>query len=666
MITEAVAEPPSGNASPRRRSRAKGRLLAGVVVCLGVLAGCTEQLSPRAPEEPEAAPAVDVPRYQDASAPVDERVDDLLARMTLEDKLGQMTLIEKGSVSAETAAELGIGAILSGGGGSPSPNTPRAWREMVGSYQAAASATPLGIPVLYGVDAIHGHNNLRGATIFPHNVGLAAARDPELVEAIGRATALETAATDIRWTYAPVLAVPQDPRWGRTYEAFGEDPELVGELGAALVRGLQGDDLTAETAVLATPKHWVGDGGTGWDTSTAPGYRIDQGMTLADEAELRSVHVAPYPASFDAGAITVMASYSGWENGKVHGDRSLLTDLLRDELGFEGMLVSDWGAVDQVLPGDYYGSVVRSIYAGIDLVMVPTDYELFLTALTGAVQQGDIEQDRIDEAVRRILTVKFAMGLFDRPSTSPDLIELIGSTEHRRLARDAVARSVVLLETDGETLPLDVAAQEPLLVAGPAANDVGTQAGGWTITWQGRSGATTEGTTILEALEVVRAGPVIYDRTGRFASRTEDARAPIGIAVVGERPYAEGVGDTDQLALSEQELEVVQRLHQRVDRLVVVLVTGRPLVLDDLATLADAIVVAWLPGTEGAGVVDVLTGAAPAGGRLPYTWPDDVTALDRERSDACDGAVYPYGYGLDSTGALLPGAARCEGGEAEG
>ena len=582
--------------------------------------------------------------------------------MTLDEKLGQMTLVEKGSISPEDAAERGVGAILSGGGGAPRPNTPKAWREMVGAYQDAATSTRLGIPVIYGVDAIHGHNNLRGATIFPHNVGLGAARDPALVEAIGRATAIETAATDIRWTYAPVLAVPQDIRWGRTYEAYGEDPALVTELGAALVRGLQGDDLTDETAVIATPKHWVGDGGTGWDTSTASGYRIDQGVTLADEDELRSVHVAPYPAAFDAGAITVMASYSSWENGKVHGDRYLLTDVLRDELGFEGMLVSDWGAVDQVLPGDYDGSVVRSIDAGVDLVMVPTDDERFLTALRAAVEQGDLDEARIDEAVGRILTVKFRMGLFDRRTTSADLVDGIGRAEHRALAREAVARSVVLLDTDGETLPLEVDSDATLLVAGPAANDVGIQSGGWTISWQGGTGDITEGTTIVAALADALEGEVVYDRTGRFASLEAESRRPVGLAVVGERPYAEGRGDDARLAISEQEVEVVRRLRERVDRLVVVLLTGRPLILGDVAELADVLAVAWLPGTEGSGVVDVLTGAEPSTGRLPYTWPQDVTVLDRVRSDACDGAAYPYGYGLELTGRPLAGAATCDAG----
>jgi beta-glucosidase len=646
----------AGTGSARRRA-----WHALVVVLALAATACTGASGDVADEPLAASPTPETPRYLDASAPVDERVTDLLGRMTLEEKLGQMTLVEKNALTPDIVSEVGIGAILSGGGGSPRPNTPDAWREMVGAFQDAALSTRLGIPMLYGVDAVHGHNNLRDAVIFPHNVGLGATRDPELVEAIGRATAEETAATDIRWTYAPVLAVPQDIRWGRTYEAFGEDPALVSELGAALVRGLQGDDLTAETSVLATPKHWVGDGGTGWDTSTAPGYRIDQGTTLADEDELRATHISPYPASFDAGAITVMASYSSWENGKVHGDRFLLTDVLRGELGFSGLVVSDWGAVDQVAPGDYYGSVVQSIEAGIDLVMVPTDFELFLTALRGAVEQGDIPEDRIDEAVSRILAVKFRMGLFERPSTSPELVERIGVAEHRALAREAVARSVVVLETDGETLPLEPTSTDTLLVAGTAADDVGIQSGGWTIGWQGDTGAITEGTTILQALQETVAGEIVYDRSGRFSSF--EGKAPLGIAVVGERPYAEGRGDSATLALPDTDVDVVTRLRDRVDRLVVVLVTGRPLVAGDVAGMADALVVAWLPGSEGAGVVDVLTGAQPAMGRTPFSWPTDASVLDRDRTGPCDGTLYPYGYGLDLTGSPLDTAATCDGGE---
>jgi beta-glucosidase len=627
------------------------RLLSGLVMLLALAAAaCTGEAGPAEP----VGGAV-----TSGGGSVEERVADLLSRMTLEEKLGQMALVEKGSVTPEELAEHGIGAVLSGGGGAPRPNTIAAWRELVAGYQEAAASTRLGIPVLYGVDAVHGHNNLRDAVVFPHNVGLGATRDAALVEAIGRATAVETAATDIRWTYAPVLAVPQDIRWGRTYEAYAEDPDLVAELGAALVRGLQGSDLGAETSVLATPKHWVGDGGTGWGTSTAQGYEIDQGVTLADEDELRRVHVAPYPSAFEAGAITVMASYSSWRDGKVHGDRFLLTDLLRDELGFDGLVVSDWGAVDQVVPGDHYASVVRSIEAGIDLVMVPTEFELFLTALRGAVEQGDLSEERIDEAVGRILTTKLRMGLFDRVSTSPELADQVGEDAHRALARRAVAASAVLLTTDGTVPVPDPGAGGTVLVAGPAAHDVGIQSGGWTISWQGDTGPTTAGTTVLEGLEEALEADVLYDRTGRSVD-LDGVRPSVGVAVVGERPYAEGRGDSATLALSDRDVAVVAALRARVDRLVVVLISGRPLVVPEVLDIADVVVAAWLPGSEGAGVADVLTGAVGFSGRLPYTWPEDVTVLDRVRTGPCDGAVFPYGYGLDGSGALLADAARCD------
>lgn len=596
------------------------------------------------------------PAYLDATAPVEERVADLLGRMSLDDKVGQMTLVEKGSITPEELAAARVGAVLSGGGGAPRPNTPAAWREMVGAYQDAAAGTDLAIPVLYGVDAVHGHNNLRGAVVFPHNVGLGATRDAALVEAIGRATAVETAATGIRWNYAPVLAVPQDIRWGRTYEAYGEDPALVAELGAALVRGLQGDDLAADTAVVATPKHWVGDGGTGWGTSIAPGYQIDQGVTLADEATLREVHVAPYPAAFDAGAITVMASYSSWENGKVHGDRFLLTDVLRGELGFDGMVVSDWAAVDQVRPGDLYGSIVQSVDAGVDLVMVPSEYELFQTALRGAVEQGDLSRERLDQAVGRILEVKFRMGLFEQPLPSESLVAGIGSEEHRALAREAAARSAVLLRTDGAALPVEVPAGERLLVAGPAADDIGIQSGGWTISWQGGTGDVTAGSTILDGLTGAVAGEVVYNRTGRF----EGGTGSVGVAVVGERPYAEGRGDDADLRLSDSDRDVVARLRDSVERLVVVILSGRPLVLGDDLAAADAVVAAWLPGSEGAGVADVLVGSVPFEGRLPFTWPVSVEALGASRASECDGALHPYGFGLATTGQPLPGASTCD------
>lgn len=595
-----------------------------------------------------------MPVYLDANAATDERVADLLGRMTLEEKLGQMTLVEKGSITPADVSEYGIGALLSGGGGSPSPNSVEAWREMVTGFQDAALDTRLMIPMLYGTDAVHGHNNLRGAVIFPHNVGLGATRDADLVREIGRVTAIETAATGIRWTYSPVLAVPQDIRWGRTYEAFGEDPTLVSELGAALVEGLQGENLTEDTSVLATPKHFVGDGGTEWGSGFT--YTMDQGVTKGDEDELRAVHVAPYPASFDAGAVTVMASYSSWENGKVHGDDFILTELLRDDLGFDGFVVSDWAAVDQVKPGDLYGSIVQSINAGIDLVMVPTNYELFLTAISGAVSQGDISEERIDEAVRRILTVKFDMGLFEQPMPSAQYVDQVGSQEHRTLARQAVGKSLVLLETEPDVFPLELTTSRVLL-AGDAADDIGIQSGGWTISWQGRPGDVTTGTSIYDALQDVSGPELVFNKFGRF---TEDG--DVGIVVVAERPYAEGRGDSSTLGLSEADLGVIAKVRPRVETLVVVVIAGRPVILGPEFDEADAVVAAWLPGTEGAGIVDVFVGDMPFGGVLPFTWPDSIESLGTVRTDPCEGARFPYGYGLAHDGSLL-GPKACEGAE---
>ncbi len=628
--------------------------MARTIAVAIVFAACTTPAATTTTPTPTPAtvlstPGTNGPVYQDSTASVELRVADLLARMSLDEKIGQMTLVEKGSISPEEVTDYHIGALLSGGGGAPRPNTPDAWRDMVEEFQDAALATQLGIPVLYGVDAVHGHNNLRNAVIFPHNIGLGATRNAELVERIGRATAIETAATGIRWNYSPVLAVPQDIRWGRTYEAFGEDPSLVTALGAAMVRGLQGPDLTAADAVLATPKHFVGDGGTEWGTSTV--YRIDQGVTTAEEAELRTVHLAPYPASFDAGAVTVMASFSSWENGKVHGDQYLLTDVLRDELGFGGLVVSDWGAVDQIDPGNYYDSIVQAINAGIDLVMVPTEFELFQTALGGAVEQGDVPLERIDEAVARILAVKFQMGLFEQPFGGADLVASIGSPEHRELARQSVAESVVVLETTPGLLPLDPSTR--ILLAGAAANDIGMQSGGWTISWQGSTGDITDGTTIFDALAAATSGELEFDLFGRSGER-----APVGIAVVGETPYAEGRGDSETLELDRTALRVVTEMRDRVDRLIVILITGRPLILGPEFDDIDALLVAWLPGSEGAGVVDILFGGRPVRGTLPFTWPSSVETIGARD---CGQIAYPFGYGLGLDGRPLADAVVCEG-----
>lgn len=587
----------------------------------------------------------------DAGQSVEARVEEILARMTLAEKIGQMTLVEKNSISPAEVKRYFIGGVLSGGGGYPQPNTPEAWQEMVEAFQQEAQATRLGIPLLYGVDAVHGHNNLKGATVFPHNVGLGATGDTELVERIGRATAEEMAATGIYWNFAPVVAVARDIRWGRTYEAYSEEAELVTTLGAAYVRGLQGHDLTGPTGVMATPKHFIGDGGTAWGTSTTEDYSLDQGDTLVDEATLRAVHLPPYIAAIEEGAWSIMVSFSSWQGEKVHARADLLTDLLKHELGFQGFLVSDWQAIDQIDPDDYAASVTTAINAGIDMNMVPYDYQRFIATLTQAVEQGDVSEARIDDAVRRILRAKFALGLFDPAKEDAISPGVIGSPENRALAREAVARSVVLLQNNREALPIGPTVDR-IFVGGEAADDIGIQSGGWTIEWQGKTGNITPGTTILEGITAA-VGPettVHFNRFGRFERILDEQGAPavaaIGIAVVGEKPYAEGIGDSDNIVLTEADLGVIERLRAQSEQLIVILVAGRPLVITEQLDLADAWVVAWLPGSEGAGVADVLFGQEPFQARLPYTWPRSLEQLPQTTADD---PLFPAGFGLITT-----------------
>ncbi len=590
-----------------------------------------------APPRPEAA-------YLDPERPIADRVEDLLGRMTLAEKIGQMTLVEKNSVASVDIAGLGIGGLLSGGGGSPIENSPQAWADMVRGFQDEALESRLGIPLLYGIDAVHGHSNVRDAVIFPHNIGLGAANDPALMEEIGRITAAEMIATGIYWNYAPAVSVPQDIRWGRTYEGYSENTERVTELAAAYLRGLQGSDLSDPRTVLATPKHYVGDGGTAWGSSTTASYWIDQGVTEVDEATLRAVHLPPYIRAIDEGAMSIMASYSSWGGEKMHAQRYLLTDVLKGELGFDGFVVSDWAGIDQVSE-DYYEAIVRSIGAGIDMNMVPGDYRTFISLLTQAVAGGDITADRIDDAVRRILTVKFALGLFEQPHGDDALLALVGSDEHRAVGRAAVAKSQVLLKNERELLPLppDIPF---LLVAGQAADDIGLQSGGWTITWQGGRGATTTGTTILEGIRdtVSPETTVMYESKGRFElpDRPESVTC---VAVVGEQPYAEGMGDDGDPSLSPSDAELLAGMRAGCDRLAVILISGRPLLITDLIDDWDAVVAGWLPGTEGQGVADVIFGVEPFTGSLPYTWPRTIDQVPIGAGGDED-PLFPLGFRL--------------------
>ncbi|GLI03759.1 beta-glucosidase [Phytohabitans aurantiacus] len=575
------------------------------------------------------APRADAaaPPYQDPSLPIAARVDDLLGRMSLDEKIGQMTQAERASVTDADITTYRLGSLLSGGGSAPSPNTATSWADMYDRFQSRALATPLAIPLVYGVDAVHGHNNVHGATIFPHNIGLGAARDPALVEQIGRATADEVAATGLDWNFAPCLCVARNDRWGRTYESFGEQPEIATAM-TSYITGVQGG------GVLATAKHYIGDGGTtGGD---------DQGDTQLSEADLRAIHLPPFAEAVRKGVGSVMISFSSWNGQKLHGHQHLITNVLKGELGFTGFVVSDWNGIDQIdgAPGMTAAEVRQAVNAGIDMVMVPEAWRTFIGHLRAEVQAGRVTQARIDDANRRILTKKFELGLFERPYA---VRAPIGTAEHRALARQAVRQSQVLLKNDGNILPLAREGNR-IFVAGRSADNIGYQSGGWTITWQGGSGAITPGTSILAGIRasVAPSTTVTYNANGTGI----DSSYRAAIAVVGETPYAEGQGDRPgAMGLASTDLNTIARLRAAGVPVIVVLVSGRPL---DIATQVPnwrALLASWLPGTEGQGVADVLFGGYRPTGKLPVTW---MASAGQQPINSGDGKppLYPYGFGL--------------------
>ncbi len=495
--------------------------------------------------------------YKNPDLPIEDRVENLLSHMTLAEKIGQMAQVEKNSITAEEVSRYAIGSVLSGGGGNPTPNTPRSWWQMVHSFQEAALKSRLGIPLIYGSDAVHGHNNVKGAVIFPHNVGLGATRDSELVERIGRITAKECAATGVRWDFAPAVSVPQDIRWGRTYEGFSENTDLVSALGVALMRGLQYTENGAMSTLLASVKHYVADGGTRWGsargypwlhsmwTREGDSFQIDQGVAEIDEDALRTIHLAPYKAAIGAGAMCIMVSYSSWQGLKLHAHKYLLTDVLKNEFGFKGFVVSDWQAIDQIDP-DYYTCVVKSINAGLDMIMVPFDFKRFINTMNDALEHNDIAPERIDDAVRRILRVKFQLGLFECPLTDDSLLSEVGSAAHREVAREAVKKSLVLLKNDDHIVPLNKTLPR-LLIAGRAADDLGYQCGGWSIEWMGAPGNVTKGTTLLQGIRMAVSATteVIYLRRRLWRSRRPDtARDRHRFDQPAEVPLLESRGDS--------------------------------------------------------------------------------------------------------------------------
>ncbi len=576
----------------------------------------------------------------------DPQVKPLLARMTLAEKIGQMTQPDQENIKDLSDIErYFIGSILSGGSSDPKEgNSLQAWTDLYDRLQQHTANTRLKIPILYGIDAVHGHNNVLGAVIFPHEIGLGATRNAALVEKVERVTAEEVRATGIQWAFAPCVTVPQDVRWGRTYEGFSEDPQLVREMAGAAVRGFQGTDLANPLSILACAKHYVGDGGTAFGSARG-GRGLDQGDTRVDEAALRRIHLPGYIAAVQAGVGSIMPSYSSWNGVKVSGNQHLLTEILKQELGFQGFLISDYNAIDQV-DRDYKKAIGISINAGMDMAMVPSKYKEFIAGLKQLVDEGAVPIARIDDAVTRILRVKFAMGLMDQNRSQladRRLHQTFGSAGHRQVAREAVRQSLVLLKNRNQVLPLKKTAAR-IHVGGKSADDLGNQCGGWTIDWQGKSGdVTPAGTTVLAAIRqaVSKGTQVTFSKDGTGA-----AGAAVGVVVIGELPYAEGNGDRTDLALAPEDVNAVASMKAAGIPVVVILFSGRPMILGGVLDQADAVVAAWLPGTEGEGIADVLFGDFKPTGKLSFAWPRSMAQVARHPGDKDYDPLFAFGYGL--------------------
>ncbi|XP_072991126.1 uncharacterized protein [Typha latifolia] len=604
----------------------------------------------------------DYVKYKDPSQPVNVRVKDVLSQMTLAEKIGQMTQIERNVATPDVLKGYYIGSLLSGGGSVPAPQASAAdWVIMINDFQKACLSTRLGIPMIYGIDAVHGHNNVYGATIFPHNVGLGATRDPDLVKRIGAATALEVRATGIPYAFAPCIAVCRDPRWGRCYESYSEDQRIVQAM-TELIPGLQGDlpanytkgfpYVAGKNNVAGCAKHFVGDGGTH--------DGINENNTIIDRKGLFSIHMPAYYDAIAKGVSTIMASYSSWNGMKMHANRDLITGFLKNKLKFRGFVISDWEGIDRITTpagANYTYSVQASISAGIDMVMVPNNYAEFINTLTTLVNNNVIPMSRIDDAVRRILRVKFVMGLFENPLADLSLADQLGKKEHRELAREAVRKSLVLLKngksTDKPLLPLPKKVPK-ILVAGTHADNLGYQCGGWTIEWQGASGKITVGTTILDAIKatVDPATNVMFSENPD-ANFVENNNFSYAIVVIGEHPYTETAGDSLNLTIPDPGPSTIQTVCGAV-KCVVVVISGRPVVMQPYVSMMDALVAAWLPGSEGQGVADVLFGDYGFTGKLPRTWFKSVDQLPMNVGDQNYDPLFPFGFGLTTK----PTAAR--------
>ena len=572
---------------------------------------------------------------------INKKVDEIIEMMNIDEKIGQMTQIDQRFLDTITdISTYSIGSLLSGGGSHPEINEPQAWLDMYNKYQSESLKSRLQIPLIYGIDAVHGHNNVYGATIFPQNIGLGATNNPELIYKISEATSIEVAATGIDWTFSPCLSSPEDYRWGRTYEGFSSDPKRVEKLGEAAVMGYQNAKTSSGKSVVACAKHFIGDGNTEFGT----GMRglVDRGNTEMNLEELKLKLIPKYQAAVDANVQTVMASYNSWNGVKCHGSKELLTDILKVEMGFKGFVISDWQGIDEI-PGDYKSDIITSINAGIDMVMVSGQaqpYKKFMRLLKESVEEGSISMERIDDAVQRILKVKLRSGLFDSPLVENNSLNTIGSDDHRKIARQAVRESVVLLKNEN-IIPISKNINK-LVVSGRGADNLGMQCGGWTIDWQGGQGDITIGTTILDGIKnaVSKDTNILYSEN---ALDLEDSDGDLAIVVIGEDPYTEFFGDKENLDLMDEDLNTIKNLKNKGYKVLVLLISGRPMNISDHIENWDAFAAIWLPGSEGDGVSDILFGDYESTGTLSYPWPinteDGANALTKN-------LLFKIGFGL--------------------
>lgn len=619
-------------------------LLAGTAVSAAAPEGAATDA---ATVHPDLWPAAKSPAAI-TDAATEARIDALLARMTIEQKVGQLIQADISTITPKDLETYPLGSILAGGNSGPYGNERSSaadWAKLVGEFRAASlepQANGVAIPIIFGVDAVHGHNNVPGATLFPHNIGLGAAHDPELIQRIGAVTAAEIAGSGIEWTFAPTLAVPQDLRWGRSYEGYSSDPKLVAAYARAMVLGLQGPLAVGRPVganhVAATAKHYLADGGTFEGK--------DQGDAKIGEDELIAKHAQGYPAAIDAGALTVMASFSSWNGVKNHGNKGLLTDALKGKMGFEGFVVGDWNGHGQVA-GCSVTDCAQAVNAGLDMYMAPDSWKGLYESTVREARDGTISAERLDDAVRRILRVKYKLGLFDVDHVDRGNTAAVGAAEHLDIAREAVSKSLVLLKNEGSALPIRPGAK--LLVAGPGADNMAMQSGGWTISWQGTDVTHADfpnGQTIWEGLkQAVEAagGRAALSADGSFTERPD-----VAIVVFGEEPYAEFQGDVptlDYQPAEAKDLATLKKLKAAGIPVVALFLSGRPMFTSPEINAADAFVAAWLPGSQGAGVADVLVartdGHSKRGftGTLPFAWPADARS-------PVEKPLFEVGYGL--------------------